>query len=122
MDLNRKKVLFIPIEGVLVESGNVMDLNFRRDVLEKIRHLNISRVAIMVDDSEEKDYFTKIKTVEYFVFVYCKTAVSIHKNNEGVVGEVMGMLPHNIRKKETFLSVGCKLDGIDSLSLEDFLK
>ena len=122
MDLNRKKVLFIPLDGVLVENGNVMDLNFRRDVLEKIRHMNISRIAIMVEESEDKDYFTKIKTVEYFVFVYCKTAVSIHKDNEGVVGEVMGMLPHNIRKKETFLSVGCKLDGIDSLSLEDFVK
>ena len=122
MDLNRKKVLIIPFEKVLTESSGVTDFHVRREVLEKIRHMNISRVAIVSGESDDNDYFAQVKAVEYFVFVYCKTAVSTHKDSDGVVDEVMGMLPHNLRKKETFLSVGRKLEGIDSLSLEDFLK
>lgn len=122
MNIDRKKVLLIPLEGVLTEGGGVTEILLRRELLDRIRRMNISHVAIITGESDDKDYQVKVKTVEYFVFVYCKTAVSTHQVGERLFDEIAGRLPHNQRKKEVFLSVGCRIDGVDGLSLEDFLR
>ena len=121
MDLNRKKVLFIPLEDTLTEGGDVTEFRVRRDVLDKIRKTNILRIAIVYDEQDDEDFNTKVKSVEFFVFAYCKVAVTSHKRTECFVDDVMNILPHNLRRKEVILSVGEKFEGIDYMDLNTFV-
>ena len=120
MDLNRKKVILIP-ESVLTDGGGLTDLRLRRDILDRIRNMNVQRVAIILSESEDKDYISRVKTMEFFVFSYCKTAVSSHHRNDTLLEEITASLPHGLRKRECFLFVGEKFPGIDHISVEDFL-
>lgn len=121
MDLNRKKVLFIPLEGVLTDGGGLTEFSIRRGLLDRIRQMNVSRVALIVGDSDDADYKVKVKAVEFFVFLYCRTAVSSHHRGNGLVDEVIGDLPHNSRKREHFLSIGERIDKMDYMDLEEFV-
>lgn len=116
MDINRKKVLIIT-EYNVVADGDQVDFHFRKDVLDRICSLNISHVAVVLKEDEP---LVRAKTIEFYIFAYCKTAVSTHKAD--VIDEVMRMLPHNQRKRELFVSIGEEYPGIDKLSMEDFLR
>lgn len=120
VDLNKKKVIIIP-EGVLTEKGGVTEISVRRDILNRIRSLNAQRVVIIIGESEDKDYPSRVKTVEFMVFSYCKTAVSSHKASDTLIDEVMASLPHNQRKREFFLTIGWKIPGVDHISVEEFV-
>lgn len=120
MDLNRKKVLLIPLDNALTAGGGLTDFHVRRAVLDRIRQLNISHVVIIVGESDDKDFNSKVKAIQFFVFAYCKIAVGTNKRSNGLIGEVMEHLPHSMRKKECFVSVGEKITGVDYISLEDF--
>ena len=121
MDLNRKKVLFIPLEDTLTEGGDVTEFRVRREVLDRIRKTNISRVAIIYDEQQDEDFNTKVKSVVFFVFAYCKVAVTSHRRTESVVEDVMNILPHNLRRKDVLLSVGEKIEGMDYIDLKTFI-
>ena len=121
MDLNRKKVLFIPLEGTLTEGGGVTEFRVRREVLDRIRKTNISRVAIIYDEQKDSDFNTKVKSVEFFVFAYCKVAVTSHRRCDDIVDVVMNILPHNLRRKDVLLSVGEKIEGMDYMDLKTFV-
>lgn len=118
MDINRKKVLLISQDSLLSDDQGVTDFHVRQAVLDRIVKLKFSSVAIIFRDTENH---AKVKTVEYFVFAYCKVAVSTHVRGDGLLEEIMGTLPHGMRKPEVFVSVGEKIDGVDFLRLEDFL-
>lgn len=120
MDINRKKVILIP-ESVLTEIGGLTDLKLRRDILNRIRNMNVQRVAIILSESEDEDYISRVKTMEFFVFSYCKTAVSSHHRGDTLLDEITAMLPHSLRKRECMLSVGEKTPMLDYISVEDFV-
>lgn len=119
MDINRKKVLFIASGCILSEEGGFTDFHIRKDVLDRIQDLNISHVAIIFPNSE---HHVKVKTLEFFVFAYCKVAVSTHTISDTLMDEVTEMLQHNMRNRDLMLSVGIEIDNIDNISLEDFLQ
>ena len=119
MDITKKKVLLIPLEPI--DTGNgLTDIHIRREVLDRIHQLNICRVAITYGDYDS-GYFVKIKAIEFFVFAYCKIAVSTYHRTEDMTDEILGTLPHNMRKRECLLSIGEKVKGMDYLTMEDFL-
>ena len=120
MDNNRKKVLLIPFDGILTKE-HTFDIN--KGICDKIRRMpNVQRVAIIADKSDDAFYNARKKSVEFFVFMYCNTAVSTHERGDGMVESIMDMLPHNIRKKDYMLSVGEKIEGIDYVEPNDFVK
>lgn len=162
MDIKKKKVLFVDLDGTLIttSSGNtfaqdVTDFRVRKDVLDRIRELNVSRVAIVTNQGgipqhiSEDDFIAKLKTIEYFVFTYCKIAVSSHycssldnedprrKPNTGMMEEVMDTLPRSLCNKEQMLMIGdasgngawsdsdlmtARNFGIDYMDVNDFVK
>ena len=121
MDITRKKVLFISLDNVLADDKGITDFHVRRDILDRIRSLNISRVVIIYPHSEDKDFFAKVKAIEFFVFAYCKTAVSTICQKEDMVEDITDTLSSGLKKKELFVSIGCEVDGIDHIKMEDFL-
>lgn len=118
MDINKKKVLLIRQDALLSENRGLTDFHVRQDVLDRIKSLNIGYVAILFDKEESK---VKMKAVEYLVFAYCKVGVSTHNREETFVEEIMQYLQHNMRKRESFLSIGQDIEGVDNISLKDFL-
>ena len=161
MDLKKKKILFIDLDDTLIRTSSgetfaqdVTDFRLRKDVLDKIKSEAFMRVAIITNQGgipqyiSEEDFVAKIKTIEFFVFSYCKVAVSCHfcasmdkedprrKPNTGMLQEVMSTLPNGLRKKEVMLMVGdasgngawCDSDlkraenfGIDYMDINEFV-
>lgn len=117
MDLNKKKVLFIPFEELTQKDVSKVS----KGILDKVNALNIQRVAIIIDDTADKFLAAYYKSTEFFVFAYCKTAVSLHKRCDDIIGEVTALMPHNLKKKDLMVSVGEKIEGIDYISVEDFV-
>lgn len=127
MEIQRKKILFVPLAGIIErgESG----LHVRKDVMRRMRSLkNIVRVAVVTDGNDSGDFFKAfLKAVEFFVFCYCKTAVSTHYKTDdtSVIDDVMKTLPHGLRKRELMVMVGDKESaerfGIDFIEMEDFV-
>ena len=131
MDLKKKKILFIDLDDTLIKTSSgetfaqdITDFRLRKDVLDKIKASNFMRVAIITNQGgipkfvTEEDFIAKMKTIEFFVFSYCKVAVSSHfcasmdkedprrKPNTGMLEEVVSTLPNGLRKKEVMLMVG----------------
>lgn len=132
MDINKKKILFIDLDGTLIRTASgktfaedVTDFRIRKDVLDKIRSMkNLLRVEIVTNQGgipqylSEEDFMAKLKAVEFFIFCYCKVAVGTHycislddkdpnrKPNTGMLDDTMETLPPNIRKKDLMLMVG----------------
>lgn len=105
----------------MTKDSGLTDFHVDRVLLDRIRSLNLSRVAIIAGESGDKDYNAKVKTVEFFVFCYCKTAVSTHARTETIVEDIMAKLTHSLRKKELIFSVGERFGDIDFISKEDFI-
>ena len=120
MNLERKRVLIIPLNE-LTKGDGLTDFSVDRSVIDKIRKMNISRVAIVYKDNSNEDFYAKVKTVEFFVFAYCKISVSTHKDDSGLMPDLMGTLPHNLRNADVMLTLGMTVDGIDNIEKEDFL-
>ena len=162
MDINKKKVLLIDLDGTLIKPvegkifpKDITDFRIRKDVADRIRSLkNVVRVAIVSNQGgipeyvDEADFIAKIKTIEFFLFAYCKVAVSSHyctdkddshrrKPDIGMLEEVTETLPHNLRDKSKMLMIGdasgkegdffdsnlmaAKNYGIDYLDVEEFV-
>ena len=162
MDLKKKKVLFIDLDDTLIKTSSgetfaqdITDFRVRKDVLDKIRELNICRVAIVTNQGgipdfvSEEDFRAKLKAIEFFVFAYCKIAVSSHfcasvddndprrKPNTGMLEEVWQSIPSSLRKRDLMLMVGDASGGdawsdtdlrtaenfsIDYMDINDFVK
>ena len=130
MDINRKKVLFLPLD-VLTQSESPKDITefrVRTDIVDRIKSSRIARVAIVsrLDYPFSKsDMKTLLKTMEFFVFSYCQVAVSSHYVGN-FFKEVLESLPNNLKHTEHMLVVdrdsmlADELD-IDYMNLNDFL-
>jgi hypothetical protein len=120
MDIGRKKVLIVHLDDVLTVRGDIAQICVKRNLLDRIRTTNISRVAIVYDDDSDKDFHVKVKTIEFFMFAYCRIAVSTHRNGEAMMDEILESLPHNMRRKDVLLSIG-ERKGIDCINIDDFI-
>lgn len=161
MDITKKKILFIDLDDTLIKTASgetfaqdITDFRVRKEVLDRIKSLNFSRVAIITNQGgipkyvTLEDFIAKLKTIEFFVFSYCKIAVSSHfcdsmddndprrKPNTGMLEDVMHTLPNGLRKKEIMLMVGdasgngawsdndiktAENFGIDYMDVNDFI-
>ena len=121
MDITKKKVLLIPMDYVLTDGGGLTDFHVRREILDRIRSLNVTRVVIIYSNSEDKDFFAKVKAIEFFVFAYCKTAVSVALKGADMLDNIMSSLSYRLRSKEFCVCIGDKVDGVDDITMEDFL-
>ena len=126
MDLVRKKIIIINLKDLIATASgkdtpeDVTDFRIRKEVLDRLVSLrNISRV-IITHDLDEKAYMPQLKAVEFFVFVYCKTAALTLRD----VSCMMDRLPHNQRKREHILSLdpeAAELLEVESMTIEEFL-
>lgn len=162
MDFREKKVLFLDVDGTLITTAtgevfakDITDFRVRKKVLDIIKASNISRVALVMNQGgipefvSEEDFIAKLKTLEFFVFTYCKKAVSSHycasqdkddprrKPNTGMLEEAVATLPSKMRDKACMLMVGdasgkegdwsdsdkmtAENYGIDYMDINDFL-
>ena len=120
MDLGKKRILLIPLDGGLTDGGGPMEFRVSEGVLDRICTMNVSRVVIIISETEQMEYQAKVKAVEFMVFAYCKVAVCSRERGNGLIDEVMADLPQRLRKRELFLSVGEHIEGIDYIGIDDF--
>ena len=116
MELTRKKVLLIDLSSLLSEDNGLTDFHIRQDILDRIATLNIQYVIIITGEKS-----VKTKAIEFFIFSYCKVAVRVLTEEESSFEALSPVMPHNMRKRDVFLSVGRKMDNIDNITIEDFI-
>jgi len=127
MEIGRKKIVILPLENVTdtatgkEQPEDVTDFRIRKDVIDRLKALkSVSRV-IITSEKDDKEFLPMMKAVEFFVFVYCNTAVMVTSS----LDELAETLPHSLKRKELMLSVGDKAAAeyfnTDYITLEDFL-
>ena len=127
MDLLRKKIVILSLGSIIntasgkEEQEDITDFRIRKEILDKLNTIKgLSRVVV-IHGLNEKEFLPMLKALEFFIFVYCKTAVSCMASCDGL----MDSLPHNLRRKDVILSVGSneasELLNSDYVTKEDFL-
>lgn len=118
MEISKKKIIVLDLSVIDKTAGATEgEARLRQDILDKIKECkNFSRVVI-VGDRE-----LHIRWVVYYVFMYCQVAVSA-SNDDDLLDNIFRSLPSKLHNKDFILKVGGKaLEGVDNISVEDFLQ